>query len=318
MALEDMTPPVGDDDVGALATLDRLQTYNCDILNFAAFHFLSSILGAVPGVFKLIQGGSQWASLLRDNETHKLPTAAEAVDQLIASIEDLSNTDRASEAVEETMKACKQQLEYVLKSQIDAEEPLLPDSTEYRKEDEPKARASWDKNLEMAATKIKSALKAGLRELNRSGGRKKLEETLRSLRIKDRYSLRAPFEELPASTPGLCALLGVPADHPGMFAYTALLRRQYEAVKKAWKARPAADPPYTPRQVMDFWIKVAETSPQLGELAQLWWEKPISSAGVERIFSSSPTWTTSTAARCRTRHYTIRFSCARTGGWWSS
>ena len=70
-----------------------------------------------------------------------------------------------------------------------------------------------------------------------------------------------------------------------MFAYTTLLRGQYEAVKKAWKARPAADPPYTPRQVMDFWIEVAETSPQLGELAQLWWEKPISSAGVERIFS---------------------------------
>ena len=36
---------------------------------------------------------------------------------------------------------------------------------------------------------------------------------------------------------------------------------------------------------MDFWIEVAKTSPELGELAQLWWEKPISSAGVERIFS---------------------------------
>ena len=106
--------------------------------------------GAVPGVFKLIQGGSQWASLLRDNETQKLPTAAEAVDQLINSIEALSKADLVSEAVDETMEACKKQLEYVLKSQIDAKEPLLPDSTEYRKE---------DKNLETAAAKIQSALK---------------------------------------------------------------------------------------------------------------------------------------------------------------
>ena len=276
---------MGDDDVGAMATLDGLQTYNCDIVNFAAFHFLSSILGAVPGVFMLIQGGSQWASQLRDNETHKLPTAAEAVDQLINSIEALSVTDRVSEAVDETIEACKKQLEHVLKSQIDAKEPLLPDSTEYRMEDEPKARAGWDKNLEKAATKIKAALKVGLRELKRCGGREKLEETLQSLRIKDRYSLRAPFEELPATTPGLCAFLGVPADRPNMFSYTTLLRGQYKAVKEAWKARPAAALPYTPRQVMDFWIEVAKTSPELGELAQLWWEKPISSAGVERIFS---------------------------------
>ena len=70
---------------------------------------------------------------------------------------------------------------------------------------------------------------------------------------------------------------------------------------------------------MDFWIEVAKTSPELGELAQLWWEKPISSAGVERIFSILTHMDDEHRRQLQDETlYNTLFFCVRTESLWSS
>jgi hypothetical protein len=47
--------------------------YNSNIVNWAAVFFLAKLFAPVPGLFKLIQGGSSWTAALRTEEGVAVP-----------------------------------------------------------------------------------------------------------------------------------------------------------------------------------------------------------------------------------------------------
>lgn len=69
------------------ATPESILEYSANIIHWGAFRLISKLLKAVPSLFKLIQGGPNWAAKLRDEQTGEVPYATEAVIELVTLLD---------------------------------------------------------------------------------------------------------------------------------------------------------------------------------------------------------------------------------------
>lgn len=239
----------------------------------------------VPGLYKLIQGGSQWTAQLRDAETQELPTAAAAVNQLIGSLTRLKvDVGTVDALVSDVMSDCRQQLEAVLLAAAGLDEPLVARATHYDVADIPAHKAAWTSNLAKAESQIRLALSQALTATHKSAGLTKLKEAVGVLEVKERFNLTRAPPDLPTPIAQLWVFLGVPVDRQS-YDFAERIRSQWEAHQLAFKPPPADSPPRTPKQVLRYWQQLETASPDLSALATAAWRVPVSAAPVERVFS---------------------------------
>jgi len=157
-------------DVAAGGTLDQLVAGNADVMNFAAFMLLGSILRGVPSVIKLIQGGSQWTAELRKGED-RLATAAAAVSELLVSLRSLRAAEENAEAVlAEAMAACKAQQKEILRRAELYGEAILPEKHGFDAADVPSAKALHKDNRKAAKRALQRTLKDAVAALEGCAG----------------------------------------------------------------------------------------------------------------------------------------------------
>lgn len=103
--------------MGSVSRQEAILSYSSSIINFGAFMALSKVLACVPGIFKLLQGGSQWTAKLRGTaEADK--SAISAMKQLVYTMRDLGNSLRRAELMAEVVRECKQQQDEMIRRAV--------------------------------------------------------------------------------------------------------------------------------------------------------------------------------------------------------
>ena len=268
----------GSDDCAVASVVDNILDYNADIINFGAFTALSKLLEATPGLFSLIQGGSQWAASLKDELTSEFPDAVSATRQLMTAFQRLGDGDGGARNafVDEVVAECRKYQQEMLDRAAEYGE-LEPD-------DRPAAEAANAANLEKARKKLSKTLREACAALASCAAMDKLEVVLQQLQVKGNYNiLRAP-PSLPLTDPEMYKFLGVPASWQ-TWSKTTALRAQWEAHKAHFKPRPEDAPVPSPGDTYKYWESLRTACPELAELALTHLQRPVGSAAVERVFS---------------------------------
>lgn len=277
---DDDIEDVGDGDVADAREeiLDQLASLDM----FAVFRTLRHILSGVPSIFALLQGGNDFAVRFADRETGVYATATATVRELLSMLESLDNKTQRKDILAEVEKDLQAQAELVCTRSIEYEELSAADVDAW------KATAGEQKPA--ALRRVKSVIKAAVKAVKTCHGRKKLEEALRGLEVRDRFGLDTRPEDLPLTNNDLFNLLGVPLLKQN-FGTAMQLRTAWRAHQKAWDAQDAkaAWTPQSPAAVFKHWARFGEkgdaVSTLLAELALAHWLRPLSSASVERIYS---------------------------------
>lgn len=271
----------------ALATMDGVLAYLSDISNFAAFVLLARLLSTVTGVFKLIQGGSQWTAKLRTDLPSSVPTAASSVTQLLDRFNALYGDAGAAARdalIDEVISASVAQQDEMLRRAKEYNEPIVKGATTYREGDLTAARLSHAQNISKTREWLYTTLADSLEALHSCPGMGKMREALAALQVKQRFDLSHAPSPLPSTPNEVYDLLGVPSADHAMTTYFEL-RDDWALYMNRYRAPPEGHT-YAPAAVAQFWTSIAAAAPRLSALALEHWLRPVGNAAVERVFST--------------------------------
>jgi hypothetical protein len=274
------------------STKERILNWNADVCNYASTKLLSGVLANVPGIFRLIQGGSAWQSKYRDITTDEHVTAASAINALIFLIEeqlesfypllrDNLHKDVRAHQVDMLQRAVRYEDPSLAGMSVDEVPALVDDPT-----------LQYFKNRDKAVADAMQILNNARTAMLASHGLRKLKAAVSQLEIIDRFGMASEPVRLPMmvsadskevlNVSASCDLLGVPCEWRDNFAKLAPLFKQWNAHRESYK--PHLSLP-TASELFCYWMRLRDDAPELSELALLRLIQPVSSAGLERVFS---------------------------------
>jgi hypothetical protein len=276
------------DNGAELAPGDWLLTYMADVSNYAAFQLVSKFMDGLPSLFKLIQGGSQWAARLMDDEANVLPIAVDGIRGLLSSLRGLEADGSEEETIDEVMAECERhQLEMDARAVECNQQPQLEGAAL-----EARLQLHAD-NRAAARAQLVATMAAARARLTKAAALPKLEEALAAQDVRARFDISVEPPNLPPVGPTNAAMyefLGVPARLRSV-TYAAHLRQQWAAHQAVWRTRPVPTATVPPATVAAYYQALAQPleptggAPELGALGLRHWSRPVSFASPERVYS---------------------------------
>ena len=276
----------GGDDVGSpSATLDKILANHASLDMFACLTLISTVLASVPSIFKMLQGGAQWAEKFKKKGSGGVYTSGvRAVKELLAHFKLLLDKGADGAAVmKDTIR--------VVNDKVLAQVKMVGDrSVEYGELDEDDLDtwlAEQNEKAEEALQKVERVFKKALTAVDKCAALPKLQETLTHLEVSERFNLVCPIPP-PPSYALARAFFGLPDNAPPA-TLTSLLN-DYTAHFDSFTSRPdyrtfTGPPNMTPKLAYEYWERQREALPHLAPFAFTALCRPVSSACVERVFS---------------------------------
>lgn len=286
---------------GATTRRDAILQYNANIINFGAFMVLSKVLGGVPALFRMIQGSAQWTTRVAEDAASRT-TAVEAVQELVDELRRLQSPVVRQALVAEVADAARAQQAEMMRRAVEYREATgaqVTAATVRERFLDPRhaqpmiarnhkpntgVQAALEANVASLTAALNTALISAATAVAKCRGLEKLEESLAALKLRQRFALVGDPEPLTAA--GTChAFFGLPKpDHSLESRLSSQWHRHTSALARVSNEDRAKLE--HPQQVYEYWRRQEATMPELSSVALTHWVRPISSASVERVFST--------------------------------